>query len=227
MKIVVHHKGRRKTYRVKEAGDLTLQDWKNLTPLDLSEKVWQDATVQEDSPIVQILLRHTGMPVEVLREAVAVGEAEALIDAIASTLTEAITWHQAHKDEKTPDGWEAPKIYTFGKRRLLVPHDIEMETVAGQWFDLSGIEGGHEADQMAHTLAILLRDEGQDYAGTAGRVEAFMAFPLRDAFALDAFFFGRSERYRNAIAALSRRSATWTARQAVMELRRSLLATEG
>lgn len=220
--MIVHDGDKEKSYTVKGPMELTLRDWKDLTPIEVGPKKHRD----EMEAAHEMLKRHTGIPKAQFRR-LPVSECDKLVQAIADTLTEAMTWHKGNaKAKENKEARDPGKTLEFAGKTYTIPHDIELETVGGQWFDLAAVEEEHEADQMVSTLAILLIEKGKEYESTEHTREGFYDFPLHKAFELDAFFFGRSQRYRNAINLLSRRSVTSIAHRVERALRRSTPATD-
>lgn len=194
-----------KSYAVKDYDELTLADWKALSLVKPSENTER----KEREYAVAILAAHTGIPKAKLRQ-LSAASWDAAIEAIADTLKLAKQDHERHFTDGT---WEAPSTYVFDGVTYAVPRDIDNELTTGQWFDLEDAKAiEHEADVIRATLAICLVPQGEKYTGSQGREEAFKAMPVKDAFALSAFFFAGSERYRNAIGLLSNRFLLYCAR---------------
>ena len=174
------------TYGVKDFDELTLADWRDLTAVDLPDP--DESKALENT--LALLSRHTGMPVADLRR-LRPESADLLIEAIGETLALALR----AKDEER----ELPTTYTLGGITYAVPQNLEADTVAGQWWDFKAAHTlEHEADIMIRSLAVLLVPEGEEYDGNPdARMEAMATMPAQDAFAMSAFFFESSERYRS------------------------------
>lgn len=178
-----------KQFTLKSPGEVTLGDWADLTNIEVTGEDDTEANIE-------LVKRHTKIPKKLLRK-LPMSEADKLIAAVADIMTEAMTIRSKE--------FEVPTEYTFKGMTYTVPHDLEKQTVSGQWWDLQKAkEIKHEAECIARCLGALLVPVGQEYDGlVSARAQAFMGMPLADAFGLSAFFFDRSERFRNATNHLS------------------------
>lgn len=179
-----------KQFTLKSPDEVTLGDWADLTNIEVTG----EDDIDRD---IELVKRHTKIPKKLLRR-LPPSEADKLIAAVADIMSEA-------KDIRSRE-FEVPTEYTFKGVTYTVPHDLEKQCVSGQWWDLQKTkEVKHEAECIARCLGALLVPVGQEYDGLVSvRAQAFMGMKLADAFGMSAFFFDRSERYRNATSHLSK-----------------------
>lgn len=180
--------GERKV-RIRDAGDLTLADWKLLAPSEPTS----DATFTA-------LAVFTGIPIEDLN-GYPLGGVRQIMDVVGEELAKAYNTAERFRanlkdDEST---WTPPAKVEIDGIPYRVPVDVEMETVYGQWVDWSRWEPPqHEADIIAEALAFLLVQEGKEYTGTTeGKIAEMMKAPMALAMDLCAFFFFNSEEFRH------------------------------
>lgn len=183
------------TVKVKGAQDLTLADWKELTPIAIDPKVDPlDATYI-------MVERFTGIKQSDLDKMPMKGVGQ-IVDWIGGQLAEAQSGSDRFKKAIEEDtGYTPPATIKIAGKKYSVPQDIELDTVFGQWVDWQGWDAPqHEADISAEILAFMLVEEGQEYSGTPrDKVEAMMQCKMCIAFELAAFFFANSERFRSAM----------------------------
>lgn len=171
-----------KRYRVKSAEEMTLGDWRDLTQVKLDP--------MDNEAGVELVRRHTKIPKKLLRK-LRPADADKVFTALGAMLAEA-------RLMKANDDYQLPTEYELDGVTYTVPQDLETDTVSGQWWDLESVsKTEHEADAMAQCLSVLLVPKGKEYDGV-DRSADFMKMPMSDAFGMSAFFFGKSERFKNA-----------------------------
>lgn len=211
------------TVRVKGSKELTLADWKVLTPI--KEVDPKEDPTESTYTMVSVF---TGISIERLDKLPMKGVRE-ICDFIGGQLAEA----QAGSDKfrkAVEEGMEyvPPKHIHIGGKKWRVPANLDHEITFGQWADMMRWSAPeHEADLCADMLALILVEDGGEYAGTNEEKRALMhECPMHKAFDLCAFFFSKSGEFRNAMSQRSQRFNTWTRHIVGMALRLSPNDTE-
>lgn len=179
------------TVRIRPASELTLRDWRTLTP----NEPGHDALLASFA----VFLGLTPEQVDRIRYA----DMRNLQDIIAKELGEAMRVSTAFAKAMSDDDstWTPPDTIDIDGVTYRVPRDVEMETTWGQWVDWEGWNPPeHEADIVAEALAFLLVPVGETYSGTPrNKVERMLSCRMETAMELAAFFFAKSEGFRSAI----------------------------
>lgn len=192
--------GEVKTYRVKDFDELTLADWRALTYPEPPEADIEKAFEHT----IELLHRHTGITAEELRR-LNPANADKLVDAIRETI------RLAMEAKAGAENVDPPKEVEHEGVIYAVPQDLEQDTCGGQWWDFQAAHRLEcEADIMIRSLCILLVPKGQEYDGDpSSRQGAMERFPMSLAFHVSAFFFDKSERYRQHMSRSFSRLLTW------------------
>lgn len=176
--------GKRTVYRMRALSELTLADWMTLNGGPMPENRYE--------AMIEAVSRLTSAPASKLRR-MAVGEMEKL-EAMAGKVVEA-----AMMAQKEPP----PTSFTHAGFTYTVPQDLEQVSFA-QWFDLTEVHlprVEREVDAYATCIAVLCLPEGQEYEGAKmdARRQELLGMDMVTALRIAAFFFDRSERFRNAM----------------------------
>lgn len=207
-----------KTYRVKDYDELTLADWKRLTEIRPP-----DTDRKERDYTVALVAAHTGLPKSKIRK-LSAASWDAMASAIKETLDLAMADHAKHYADGAT--WIPPETFDFAGIAYAVPRDLDTDMTTGQWFDLQDIATiEHQADAMHKCLSICLVPSGKTYAGSADNEAIFWDMRMVDAFAMSAFFFDSSERFRRAINRCLSLCLTFVAHKFAPVLRRSQSTT--
>ncbi len=188
--------GTRLDYVVPAWDEMTLDNYRDLAPL-IGKYIDEDATIDYK---ISVVSKMCGIPVKDL-EGRYMQEVQAVFDFMQDQCVKALQGSEAFNKAVAEDtGYIPPETITIAGKVYAVPYDLEMETVAGQWADWYAWEPPeHEADLIAETMAFMLVEKGQKYAGTPKAKVAEMGQCLvTEAMDLCAFFFAKSERFRNA-----------------------------
>jgi len=182
-------------YVVPSWDEMTLDHYRKLAPI--AQQFMEDGAIDYRIGVVSEL---AGVPVDVLNNR-PMKEVQEVFDFVQDQCIKALQGSEAFNKAVTEDtGYIPPETITIAGKGYAVPYDLEMDTVAGQWADWYAWEPPeHEADLIAETLAFMLVEKGQKYAGTPKAKVAEMGQCLAtEAMDLCAFFFAKSERFRNA-----------------------------
>lgn len=187
--------GARLDYVVPSFDEMTIDHYRKLAPI--AKAFVEDETIDYRIGVVN---EFAGIPVDVLNN-LPMKEVQEVFDFMQDQCIKALQgseeFNLAVSEERD---YIPPETITIADKEYAVPYDLEMETVAGQWADWYAWEPPqHEADLIAETLAFMLVEKGTKYAGTPkGKVAAMGGANLAQSFDLCAFFFAKSERFRNA-----------------------------
>lgn len=176
--------GKRTVYRMRALSELTLADWMTLNGGPMPEDKYAAA--------IEAVARLTTAPASKLRR-LPVVELERLVDVAVKAID---AGNKAQQQEP-------PTSFTHGGITYTVPQDLEQVSFA-QWFDLTEVHlprVEREVDAYATCIAVLCLPEGQEYEGAKmdARRQELLAMDMVTALRIAAFFFGRSERFRNAM----------------------------
>ena len=176
--------------------EMTLDHYRKLAPI-AKEFV---EVIDDIDYRIGVVNEFAGIPVDVLNNR-PMAEVQAVFDFLQDQCVKALQGSEAfNKAVEEDTGYIPPETITIDGIEYAVPYDLEMDTVAGQWADWYAWEPPeHEADLIAETLAFMLVEKGTKYAGTPKLKVARMGDCLAtEAMDLCAFFFAKSERFRNA-----------------------------
>lgn len=188
--------GTRLDYVVPSYDEMTLDQYRKLAPI---AKEFIEAENHIDQRIA-IVSEMSGCPIGVLNDR-PMKEVQEVFDFLQDQCIKAMQGSEAFNEAvKTDNGYIPPETFTIAGKVYRVPYDLEMETVAGQWADWYAWDPPeHEADLIAESLAFMLVEKDGKYSGTPKAKVAEMGQCLiTEAFDLCAFFFAKSERFRNA-----------------------------
>lgn len=191
-----------RTIRVKSCHELTIQDWKDLTPIE-------DKPGEFDHPMFDLnpgqnrlyktVEIFTGLTQEEL-DRVKTGAMREISKIIGDHLALAKKGSDEFQKACLEDnGWTPPKKISIAGKSFTVPQEIDKDTVWGQWIDWSAWKAPeHEADLVAEVLLFMLVEEGKEY-GSFGqeKVDIIMQCPMMSAFEMCAFFFDKSAEFRS------------------------------
>lgn len=222
--IRIQHDGRERVCKVRDYEELTLEDWKTLTSFQQEHKEGDD----ELSATYRLVELFTGVkeaelntyPLKGVR-----GIIEALGDELAMAQQGSDDFKKALQEDRE---WTPEPIVEIGGKTFRVPIDVEIEAVWGQFADWQRWQvPEHESDLVAEALAFMLVEEGQEYSGTPKeKVELMRQCRMCIAFDLCAFFFARSEQFRNVMSQRSQRFRMWTTQLIATALKVSPTDTE-
>jgi hypothetical protein len=176
--------GKRTDYRMRPLSELTLADWMTLNGNPMPDDKYAAA--------IEAVARLTTAPASKLRR-LPVGELERLVDVAVKAI-----------DAGTKAQQDAPPT-SFAHKGItyVVPQDLEQVSYA-QWFDLTEVHlprVEREVDAYAVSIAVLCLPDGEEYEGAKmdARRTDLLGMDMVTALRIAAFFFGRSERFRNAM----------------------------
>lgn len=199
---ITDHKGKRTVYKIKPVEKVTIADWRALSFPVLPK--FEDHTEH----LIELIKRHTSIPENVIRK-LHVGQMRDLLNAMGDLVLKLNEAQKEANDEAIP----VIKYFVHDKVRYEVPQHLENAVTWGQWEDLIKVlipKAETQADIMAAICASLCMPDGEEYHGPKAlvRIKAFETLPITTAFKVHAFFFAKSEQYRNDISRSILLSAT-------------------
>ncbi len=195
------------TITVRDYEEITLADWKAFNPLDEQRGDPED---EFDNAIRKVCL-YTGLP-ESTVEQWGAGTFTTVLTHVRQQIERAYAGSDKFK-ASLADGTEfiPESLILIGDKPYDVPLDMDRVKIAqfadwGRWEPPT-----HEADIVAESLAFMLVESGEDYQGTnAEKVDLMRTVPMEKAFDLCAFFFSRSDWFRNVTVQRSQKFRDWT-----------------
>lgn len=202
--------------------DITLDQWKRLTPITDKPSDPLDAMYNAVEVFTGLSQKQLDtMPMK------GVGQVHAWI---VEQFAEAQKGRDAFRlalEEGNQDYKPEPTITIAGKT-FDVPIDVEMETTYGQFRDFENAKAPeHEADLCAQALAYMLVPTGDQYVRTTDAdIEFMLQCPMSIAFELSAFFFSKSDQFRHVTNQRSQRFRMYLNALVAKSMRLSTSATE-